>query len=202
MNNSSIIIADLNTNDSITNSGIAYGAKFNTVFNAYEKKSGELVVLVKALINEAANRPNDFAGLLAGFASKINRTSWNSVSTFFRTTAKKEGYKVSLTCDRNEKNNKACLIKASFEKIDIVAAQAASKAASKAPTDVSPSASASADKPTQKQLLSMISELLEQSTTSTKQALFVKLGKELENHKIAPKKAPKKAAKKAPVNAA
>ena len=198
MNNSSIVIADLKSNDSLTNSGVEYGKRFNTVFNAYEKKSGELVVIVKALINEAANRPNDFAGLIAGFASRINRTNWNNVSTFFRTTAKKDGFRVSLTCDRNEKNPKANLIKASFEKIDIVAAQKEAdkeKAASKAASDVSPT-TATTDKPTQKQLLSMISELLEQSTTSTKQALFVKLGKELENHKIAPKKAPKKAAKK------
>ena len=99
MNNSTIVIAELNINESLNKSGMEYGKKFNTVFNAYEKKGGELATIIKALIQEAANNPLDFAGLIAGFSSKIDRTSWNNVSTFLRTTAKKDGYKISLTCD-------------------------------------------------------------------------------------------------------
>ena len=221
MNTQSIIIADLNANSSLTNSGIAYGKKFNTVFNAYEKKGGELATIIKALIQESANKPLDFAGLIAGFASKIDRTNWNNVSTFLRTTAKKDGFKISLTCDRDESNKKANLIKASFQKIDIIAAKelADKTKAAKTKQDakdvkdhnekiVSEHLASHGEMlsmpTTQKSIIALFEKLIERSTSETKQVLFVKIAKTLEAEKAPVKKvkAKKVKAKKAPVKKA
>lgn len=195
--NNTFVLADLSVNTGLTNSGIEFGKQFNTVFNTMDKKAGELVTIIKAMIKTTANKPQDFAVMAGGFASKIDRKSWNSVSTFFRTVSKKEGFKVSFTCDRNDKNKKAHLIKASFIKIDIEAEKEAltakkdkaakddAKAAKQHDKDVIAEYVAShgdsIEYPTtQKAIVVLFERLLSESSITTKQTLFATVGANLE----------------------
>ncbi len=200
--NSSVLMTDLDTNDVLHNSGLEYGLQFNKAFNAYNKKAGDLATIVKAVVKESAGNPQNFAHIAKAFATKISRANWNNVATFFRTTAKKEGYTVSMTCDRDKDNKKANLIKASFEKtLEKTDEQKASdkkesdKAATKATkqvkqdiiADYEASHEGTVSYPaTQVAILELMERLLADSSKNTQQQLLVMVGTSLENIEKAP----------------
>ena len=201
-NNSLVIISDLTDNKELSKAGQEFGATFNTALNAAVKSSNTMTTITKALINTAAGNPQNFAHLAQAFATKISRANWNSAATFFRTTAKKEGYTVSMTCDRDSDNKRANLIKASFEKTPVVsdeqkaankktADKDATKAAKQAEKDLISEYQASHGDDiqyptTQVAILELLEKLLADSSQATQQKLFAMVGTSLENAAKAP----------------
>ena len=196
-NSNTFVIADLATNSGLVDQGVEFGKTFNTSFNTLEKKTGELAVIVKAMIQASASKPQDFAQIAKGFASKIDRKNWNSVATFVRTTAKKAGFKISMTSDKSKTNKKSNLLKASFIKIDIEGEAKALEAKKEktAKQDAKNAKQHDADiiadhvashgdmielPTTQKAIVALFQQLLVTSSVTTKQSLLVMVGADLE----------------------
>ncbi len=196
--NSLVIITDLNENKTLAKTGQEFGAKFNAAINAAIKSSDTMTTVTKAMIKEAAGNPQTFAALAQAFATKISRAHWNSAATFFRTTAKKEGYTVSMTCDRDKANKKANLLKASFEKTPVVseeqaaakkkqAAKEEAKQVKQVKQDIISEYQSNNDgegiqyPTTQAGILALMGQLLSDSSQTTQQKLFAMVGTSLED---------------------